>query len=364
MSPRSTKSPAKEITPFRLLFPTIELIVPTGAFLVGREKRRCDVIIRRDSVSRVHCVLTATPTSLEIRDLQSQNGVFVNGHRVHQCDLHENDRIRVGTARFSVAVDRSSDDGDPARSSPTADGRSATGPSEQTPRRPSVGDLSRDSIEIPAASLDDDSFDELPAEDLKVAAAVVEEVHNTVVLSEPPRPKETKPERQAPPAPLPRRKSSGVDDDPPPEETSDAATSDAGQPLHPLLATTAGRAALVLIVGWTAYLILSTFSGGRGRDRDVVRQLTRIGEDVRRLREESATQDVWDKLQSDLESELDATIKYLEKHASNDDPAKQHLLRAARDCLPRMLGVSTKPGWHEERYHEYLGEARRELNMK
>lgn len=56
-----------------------------------------DFIVDAALVSRVHCRLTALPTGeLEVRDLESTNGTYVNGKRVEQARLATGDRLTVG----------------------------------------------------------------------------------------------------------------------------------------------------------------------------------------------------------------------------------------------------------------------------
>jgi pSer/pThr/pTyr-binding forkhead associated (FHA) protein len=69
---------------------------------------RADFILKAPLVSRVHCRLTAHSTSrLEVQDLDSTNGTYVNGHRVSRADLKPGDRLRIGRAEFAVAAESS-----------------------------------------------------------------------------------------------------------------------------------------------------------------------------------------------------------------------------------------------------------------
>jgi pSer/pThr/pTyr-binding forkhead associated (FHA) protein len=74
---------------FRILVGSIKTI--------GRATR-ADFILDRPMVSRLHCRLTATPSGqLEVEDLNSTNGTFVNGCRViKRAALVDGDRLRVG----------------------------------------------------------------------------------------------------------------------------------------------------------------------------------------------------------------------------------------------------------------------------
>jgi pSer/pThr/pTyr-binding forkhead associated (FHA) protein len=71
-------------------------ILPGNARTVGRATG-ADFIVDAALVSRVHCRITALPSGeLEVKDLESTNGTFVNGHRVDQARLSPGDRIQVG----------------------------------------------------------------------------------------------------------------------------------------------------------------------------------------------------------------------------------------------------------------------------
>ena len=67
-----------------------------GVRTVGRAVG-ADFIVDAPLVSRVHCRLTVLPGGdLEVRDLQSTNGTFVNGQRVETARLASGDRLQVG----------------------------------------------------------------------------------------------------------------------------------------------------------------------------------------------------------------------------------------------------------------------------
>jgi pSer/pThr/pTyr-binding forkhead associated (FHA) protein len=56
-----------------------------------------DFIVDAALVSRVHCRVTALQTGeLEVKDLESTNGTFVNGKRVNEARISPGDRIQVG----------------------------------------------------------------------------------------------------------------------------------------------------------------------------------------------------------------------------------------------------------------------------
>ena len=74
---------------------------PGSVKTVGRASR-ADFIVDAALVSRLHCQITAKETSLEVLDLSSTNGTFVNDQRIRQARLTRGDRLRVGRVELLV----------------------------------------------------------------------------------------------------------------------------------------------------------------------------------------------------------------------------------------------------------------------
>lgn len=55
-----------------------------------------DIHLDEDSVSRRHARITVTHKETTVYDLESTNGVFVNGHRVQHAALKDGDRLHLG----------------------------------------------------------------------------------------------------------------------------------------------------------------------------------------------------------------------------------------------------------------------------
>jgi pSer/pThr/pTyr-binding forkhead associated (FHA) protein len=72
---------------------------------VGRAPR-ADFVVDAALVSRLHCRLTATDDNIEVIDLKSTNGTFVNDKRVHKAALTTGDRLRVGRVELKVGKNR------------------------------------------------------------------------------------------------------------------------------------------------------------------------------------------------------------------------------------------------------------------
>ena len=76
-------------------------LTPGAIKTVGRTPR-ADFILDAALVSRLHCRLTAAADNLEVVDLRSTNGTFVNDKRVAKARLKSGDRLRIGRVELSV----------------------------------------------------------------------------------------------------------------------------------------------------------------------------------------------------------------------------------------------------------------------
>lgn len=81
--------------------PLVFRILPGSIKTVGRATG-ADFIVDAALVSRVHCRLTAGATELEVIDLESTNGTFVNGERAARAVLKSGDRLGVGRVDLIV----------------------------------------------------------------------------------------------------------------------------------------------------------------------------------------------------------------------------------------------------------------------
>jgi len=82
--------------------------------LVGRHSG-ADVRLALPDVSRRHCRLVFSNSSWQVVDLNSLNGVFVNGERVIQAELHNHDILGIGAFRFEIEIGRERVDSQAAR---------------------------------------------------------------------------------------------------------------------------------------------------------------------------------------------------------------------------------------------------------
>ena len=81
--------------------PEEKIALNKGTIIIGREGT-CDVVITHAQISRRHCLLQSIVRGLSFRDLESSNGIFVNGIRAKDGFLHPGDRLSLGNYAFIV----------------------------------------------------------------------------------------------------------------------------------------------------------------------------------------------------------------------------------------------------------------------
>jgi len=89
-----TTDPAVEHMKFRL---------PAGSVKTIGRSTSAQFIVDVALVSRLHCQLTAAADSIEVKDLDSTNGTFVNGKRVQTAQLSAGDTLGVGRCELIVS---------------------------------------------------------------------------------------------------------------------------------------------------------------------------------------------------------------------------------------------------------------------
>ena len=87
---------------FRLRYQRHDLELVPGEFLIGRSAD-CQLSLDDPLVSRRHALLHVTGSSVTVRDLESRNGVFVNGSRIHgPRQLAHGDTITIGSQHLTI----------------------------------------------------------------------------------------------------------------------------------------------------------------------------------------------------------------------------------------------------------------------
>lgn len=78
-------------------------VLPGVARTMGRAPV-ADFVVDGPMVSRIHCRVVVDPAGvLEVEDLDSTNGTFVNERRVSRSVLVAGDRLRIGRVEMRVS---------------------------------------------------------------------------------------------------------------------------------------------------------------------------------------------------------------------------------------------------------------------
>jgi hypothetical protein len=112
--------PAQDVTftmKFRIEGEELPLtLVPSQRAMMGRQAPfmlqvpdvdLTDFSAAEHGISRVHAVIDCTRTGLQITDLDSRNGTFVNGEKVHPFNAHvlrHGDTVRLGSLSLEVNI--------------------------------------------------------------------------------------------------------------------------------------------------------------------------------------------------------------------------------------------------------------------
>ncbi|MBN2181614.1 MAG: FHA domain-containing protein [Sedimentisphaerales bacterium] len=94
--------------------------------VIGR-RHDCDLCIPLTLVSRRHCKLSKTDQAVKIRDLDSQNGTFLNGKRIKEAPVSAGDYISIGSLTFLLQVN-----GEPEKIAPPKQVKSTSAPQAAT----------------------------------------------------------------------------------------------------------------------------------------------------------------------------------------------------------------------------------------
>ncbi len=88
----------------RLPSQEIELELRQPHVLVGRHTL-VDLCLPYPEISRKHCRIEFADDCWHIIDMDSLNGIEVNGERKRQADLHEGDSLKIAGLKFEVHVE-------------------------------------------------------------------------------------------------------------------------------------------------------------------------------------------------------------------------------------------------------------------
>jgi|GEM_PF-7053489 len=83
---------------------TQEYVFEQDFVVVGRSQSKCHIVLDDGDVSSIHAKFALEEGNLFIEDLNSSNGVYVNGEKVRKSLIIEGDEILIGSISFLVGV--------------------------------------------------------------------------------------------------------------------------------------------------------------------------------------------------------------------------------------------------------------------
>jgi pSer/pThr/pTyr-binding forkhead associated (FHA) protein len=117
------------------------LLGPEESLRIGRTSH-ADIAITDDpTMSGVHFIIEYLGEAVRVRDLESRNGLFVNGQQVIEAAVQTGDQIRAGRTFFSVALE-TAEAGSLEPESVAMPGDETRGPRPSDPTRAEVPPLS------------------------------------------------------------------------------------------------------------------------------------------------------------------------------------------------------------------------------
>jgi pSer/pThr/pTyr-binding forkhead associated (FHA) protein len=101
---REEVSPSKPLTRALLTLDGKTFVIDRPRTVIGRSQR-ADFVLDDPNVSRRHCEIEQQADGWHLVDLESTNGVSVNGRRVRSARLSPGDEITIGTSALRFDVD-------------------------------------------------------------------------------------------------------------------------------------------------------------------------------------------------------------------------------------------------------------------
>lgn len=83
-----------------------EIPLDSNTSVVLGRSSRSDHKIPDELMSGTHCKITLRPPQLEVTDLESKNGTYLNGLRVEQADIFLGDEIKIGSTKITIVAEK------------------------------------------------------------------------------------------------------------------------------------------------------------------------------------------------------------------------------------------------------------------
>ncbi|MBA2403932.1 MAG: FHA domain-containing protein [Bdellovibrionales bacterium] len=76
--------------------------IDSQEIFIGRDPKKCQIILDDPEVSTVHAVLRKNNIDITLEDLNSSNGTILNGERINKAHLSTGDEFVIGSTSFSL----------------------------------------------------------------------------------------------------------------------------------------------------------------------------------------------------------------------------------------------------------------------
>ena len=76
--------------------------IDSAEIFIGRDPKKCQIILDDPEVSTVHAVLRKNAIDITLEDLNSSNGTILNGERINKAHLSTGDEFVIGSTSFSL----------------------------------------------------------------------------------------------------------------------------------------------------------------------------------------------------------------------------------------------------------------------
>ncbi len=87
---------------------TKQFTLPCTVTTIGR-RQDCNFCLPLSLVSRKHCEVNLNGEEVVVRDFDSRNGTFLNGHRIRESVAKGGDLLQIGPVKFVIQVDGNPD---------------------------------------------------------------------------------------------------------------------------------------------------------------------------------------------------------------------------------------------------------------
>lgn len=77
-------------------------IIDQELIYIGRDTKKCQIILDDPEVSTVHAVIRKTNIEVTLEDLNSSNGTILNGERINKIQLNAGDEFVIGSTSFTL----------------------------------------------------------------------------------------------------------------------------------------------------------------------------------------------------------------------------------------------------------------------